>query len=127
MLAAIGVLALAEAFRIRDPWLGARLMPAVVGVALVLLGAAHLTLPAGEARPWPDRFGWRRVVLVLALLAAYVVALPWTGFLPATAALAFLMLRGLGQFSWPVTLALTAAIAGASHLVFIRWLAMPLA
>lgn len=125
VIAALGVLALAEAWRLRDPWPGARLMPAVVGVVLLVLGAAHLRMP-GSAAAWPDRAGWRRVIFALALLVVYVAVLPWLGFLVATALLVLVMLRGLGDFSWPATVALTAAIAAGSHVVFVRWLGMPL-
>ena len=51
-LAALGALSLLEAFRLKDDWLGAKLMPAVVGVVLILLGAAHAALPP-SGRPGP--------------------------------------------------------------------------
>ena len=46
LLAALGVLAVVEATRLRDDWQGARLMPAVVGIELLALGAAHLVRSA---------------------------------------------------------------------------------
>ena len=46
MLAALGIFALVEAARLRDGWQGARIMPAVIGVALVALGIAHLVARA---------------------------------------------------------------------------------
>jgi hypothetical protein len=125
VLAVLGVLAVAEAWRLRDPWPGARLMPAVVGATLLVLAAAHARMRAAPAA-WPDAAGWRRVVAVYALLAGYAAALPWLGFLTATALLALAMLRCLGDFSWGLTLVLTTAIAVASDLVFVHWLGMPL-
>jgi hypothetical protein len=67
-----------------------------------------------------------RVVAVLGLLTAYVIALPWLGFLPATALLVLPLVHALGEWSWPLTLATTAAIALACHVVFKHWLGMPL-
>ena len=125
-LVALGALALAEALRVRDAWQGARLMPAVVGVFLLLLGAAHLVAPALDGAEWPDRASGRRVGFVFGILVLYVAVLPSLGFLPATALFVLTLLRALGAFSWSATIALTAAIALGTHLVFRHWLGMPL-
>jgi putative tricarboxylic transport membrane protein len=124
-LVALGLVALVETFRLRDGWLGARLMPAVVGASLVVLGLAHRTVPAA-APAWPDAAGGRRVVATLALLAGYVAVFPGLGFLPATVLLVLPLVRALGRWSWPLTVATTAAIALACHVVFKHWLGMPL-
>lgn len=130
ILLALGALSLVEALRIRDDWLGAKLMPGALAVVFVALGAGHLvpsaTVPAGDAPRWPDAPGWRRVILVFALLAIYVAGLPWLGFLPATAIFVLVLLRGLGDYSWVKAIALTAAIALASYIVFQHLLGMPL-
>ena len=60
-LAALGALSLIEAFRLKDDWLGAKLMPAVVGVLLILLGVAHAALPGVSGRPGPRPGRLRRV------------------------------------------------------------------
>jgi putative tricarboxylic transport membrane protein len=125
LLLGLGVLSLVEAFRLRDDWQGARLMPAVLGVVFVLLAAGHLrtssVVPAG-----PDAFGRRRVVLLLAVLALYAGAMPYVGFLPTTVLFVLLLVRALGDYGWPKTLALTVVIALACHVVFKEWLGMPL-
>ncbi|MBI4593978.1 MAG: tripartite tricarboxylate transporter TctB family protein [Candidatus Rokubacteria bacterium] len=126
VLMALGAVALVEALRIRDDWLGAKLMPAGVGVALVLLGAAHLAEPAVDRPAWPDVYRWRRVVFVFGVLVLYATVLPFLGFLPATALFVLILLRSLGAFSWAATVGLTGAIAIASHVVFKHWLGMPL-
>ena len=126
MLAALGVFALVEAARLRDGWQGPRLMPAVIGVALVALALAHLRTP-GEPTPITSDAGARRRVLAMfATLALYVGGLPAIGFVAATALFILILLLWLGDFSWPVTLATTVTVAVASHLVFQRWLGMPL-
>lgn len=124
-LVALGAVALAETFRLRDGWMGARLMPAVVGVSLVILGLAHRTMPV-VAPPWPEAAGGRRVIATLALLTAYVAVFPWLGFLPATVLLVLPLVRALGRWSWPLAVTTTLAIALACHVVFRHWLGMPL-
>lgn len=126
MLAALGVFALVEAARLRDGWQGARLMPAVVGMVLVALGIAHLGLPAAPAAAAVGMEARRRVLVMFSTLALYVAALPVLGFLPATAFFILILLAWLGEFSWPVTLGTTLVVAVASHVLFQRWLGMPL-
>lgn len=125
VLAALGALALAEALRIPDAWLGARLLPAVVGTALLFLAAAHLALPAVEAA-WPDPAGGRRAALVFGLLALYVALLAPLGFLASTGLFVLVLLRVLGRFSWATVIGLAVAVALVSQVVFRRWLGMPL-
>lgn len=126
---ALGVLSLVEALRVKDAWQGARLMPAALGVMLVALGMGHL-LPsmadsAAASPAWPDAAARRRVVLMFGVLVLYVAGLPHLGFLVATALFVLTLLRALGSYSWAMTIALTGAIALASHVVFIHWLGMP--
>ena len=125
VLVALGALSVLEALRVKDDWQGAKLMPAVVGVTLIVLGAAHATLRADRAA-WPDREALSRVCLLLGVLVAYVGVLPEIGFLPATAALTFVVVRALGAYSWLGTAGWTAGIALSSHVVFKHWLGMPL-
>ena len=126
---ALGVLSLVEALRIKDAWQGARLMPAAVGVTLVALGIGHLLPsragPAGGLPAWPDAPARRRVLFMFGALALYVAGLPHLGFLLATALFVLILLRALGSYSWAMTIAITGAIAVASHAVFIYWLGMP--
>ena len=121
----LGIVALVEAFRLRDGWTGARLMPAVVGVTLLLLGVAHTRIGLA-AEAWPAAAGRRRVVTLLGLLVLYVVLLPVLGFLLATALFALPLVRVLGLSSWPRAALTAAANAVASHVVFKHWLGMPL-
>ena len=124
-LVALGAVALLETLRLRDGWLGARLMPALVGGMLVLVGLAHVREPI-TLEAWPDPAASARVLAVLALLALYVVLLPFLGFLLATLLFALPLVRALGAMSWSLTLATAAAIALGSHVVFKHWLGMPL-
>jgi hypothetical protein len=127
---ALGVLSLVEALRLRDSWQGAKLMPAALAVVFVALGIGHLVPSSADAAraslEWPDAATQRRVILMFAVLVAYVAALPYLGFLPATALFVLVLLRSLGTYSWGRTLVLAAVMAVVSHVVFIHWLGMPL-
>ena len=127
-LVALGAISLFEALRIRDDWPGAKLMPAALALALAVLGAGHFVpaMTAAELPAWPDASRRRRVAFVFGGLVLYVAVLPPLGFLPATALFVLALLRSLGAFSWAMTIVLTGAIAIASHVVFKRWLGMPL-
>jgi MFS family permease len=126
VLAGLGVVSLVEAFRIRDTWPGARLLPVVVGLALVLLGGAHRAGRAHALPEWPDAGGRRRLLFLSVVLSFYVFGLPTLGFLTATALFVLVVLRGLGGFSWATAAAAAGAIGLASHLVFERGLGLPL-
>jgi putative tricarboxylic transport membrane protein len=127
-LLALGAMSLVEALRLEDDWQGARLMPGALAIVLVALGVGHLrrSTAAAPLVAWPDGAGWRRVAVVFAALALYVIALPFLGFLFATALFVLFLLRALGRYSWTRTLILTGSIAGGCALVFERWLGMPL-
>jgi putative tricarboxylic transport membrane protein len=128
VLFVLAAAALVEAVRLKDNWQGARLMPGVLAVVLAALAVAHVrTAPAGSAPPdWPDARGRRRIAVVFAALVVYVTLLEPLGFLLSTALFVLFVVRVLGAWSWMTTAALTLAIALACHVVFKRWLGMPL-
>jgi hypothetical protein len=128
VLLALGAGSLVESVRIRDDWSGARLLPLLVALALLALGAAHVAtrraaVPSVVADAGRDT---RRVVLVVATLAAYVLAMPSVGVPAATATLVFVLVRALGGYRWWASAALGLAAAVVSHVVFRVWLGMPL-
>lgn len=59
-LVTLGAVSLVEAGRLRDVWLGARLIPLVIGRALAALGAAHLAAPPPPAAP---SVGWQATMM----------------------------------------------------------------
>jgi len=126
LLIALGLLSMVEAARVRDTLLGAKLMPLIVGGVLALLGAAHLVGQVETAPAWPDATSARRVVGMLATLTAYVAVMPFVGFLAATLLLGLVLVRMLATYSWARTVLVAVGIAVGSHLVFQRWLGMPL-
>ena len=125
LLLLLGAGSLVEAFWIKDDWSGAKLMPVVAAVALLAVGAAHFRTRA-HREPDTTRPEWWRVVFVVAVLVAYVAALPALGFLLATLALLLVLIRGIGGYPWPAALGLAAGLGAACHVVFRVWLGMPL-
>ena len=119
---------LVEAVRLKDDWHGARLMPAVLAAVLAALAVAHVRPAAVEAPApaWPQAGGWRRIAVVFAALVLYVALLEPLGFLLSTALFVLALVRALGAWSWLATGAVTLSIALACHLLFKRWLGMPL-
>lgn len=125
LLLLLGGGSLVEAFRIKDDWSGAKLMPVVAAVALLAVGVVHV---AERPRRPPDTLpsDLSRVGIVVAVLVAYVAALPALGFLLTTIALLLVLIRGLGGYRWPAAMALAIGLGAACHVVFRVWLTMPL-
>ena len=130
VLLVLAAASLLEAMRLKDSWQGARLMPAVLAGILALLAVGHLRPSPGNgsvaAPHWPDTGGRRRIAAVFGALLVYVALLEPLGFLLSTALFVLFVVRVLGAWSWMTTAALTLAIALACHVVFKRWLGMPL-
>ena len=128
VLLVLAAASLVEAVRLKDNWQGAKLMPAVLAVVLAALAAGHLRpAPADAARPdWPDAGGRRRIAVVFGALVIYVVLLEPLGFLLSTALFVLCLVRVLGAWSWMTTAALTLSVSLVCHVVFKRWLGMPL-
>jgi putative tricarboxylic transport membrane protein len=126
VLLLLGAGSLVETLRIKDDWTGARLLPLVAGVALLVLGAAHVIARPPVAIGTAERPAIGRVALVLALLALYVAVFPALGFLVTTVALLLALIRGLGGYRWPAAVGLALGLGLACHVVFRTWLGMPL-
>jgi putative tricarboxylic transport membrane protein len=128
VLLVLAAASLVEALRLKDDWQGARLMPGVLAVVLAALAIAHVrTVSADSPAPdWPDVRGRRRMAVVFVALVVYVALLEPLGFLLSTAAFVLALVRVLAAWSWMTTAVLTLSIALACHLVFQRWLGMPL-
>jgi putative tricarboxylic transport membrane protein len=100
---------------------GSGFFPTLIGVALVVFGAVScFAAPAKrEAAEAPAR-GEAAVWLVSIALLAYALALPRVGFVPCTAAIILLLLRGIGGVSWLASLIAAIAAAVACYLLFTR-------
>ncbi|MBM3518905.1 MAG: tripartite tricarboxylate transporter TctB family protein [Alphaproteobacteria bacterium] len=129
VLAAFGVTALYKASTlpfgsVREP--GSGFFPILIGAALVLFAvvsffAPSRKLPEGEAAAHGDWLVWSVVIA----LVAYALALPRVGFVPCTAAIVLILLRGVGALPWRSSLAIAVIAAVACYAFFTR-LGVPL-
>lgn len=105
---------------------GSGFFPALIGVALVVFAAVALFAPSAkpEEAQSPAR-GEVAVWIVIIALLAYVLALPHLGFIPSTAAIILLLLRGIGGVPWRNSLIAAIVAAVACYVLFTR-LGVPL-
>ncbi|MEO6362231.1 MAG: tripartite tricarboxylate transporter TctB family protein [Caldimonas sp.] len=102
-------------------WLG--LVMALLAAAL-LVGALRSPDPGAQWLPRGD--GLRRLVFVLGASVAFVVLLNVIGMALATVLFLVVLLRFLDRQPWRLTIIVALAVAGFDHLVFARWLHVPL-
>ncbi|RPJ02237.1 MAG: tripartite tricarboxylate transporter TctB family protein, partial [Deltaproteobacteria bacterium] len=101
---------------------GPGFMPLLAGLFLILLGLGHLaeTLfsKAGQEEPlWKEKTWWK-VILTLASLWAYAMALPLAGFLVATSLLMVLLFKVIESLRWPLALLATVLSVALSYGLF---------
>lgn len=121
---AVGV----EAYRLNPGRLGSPgpgLTPLLYSLALGML-ALILFFRAGRPAPWfPVLLQWRPVLSILAVLMIYGLLIEWLGYLVCTFLVMVLLLR-MGKVGWPGALLSAGLATGVIHLLFVRWLAVPL-
>ena len=128
----LGILVVAAALRMElGAWNspGPGFLPAGAGILLVILSVAYglnarwTTDPerARQPSPWIIEHR-RRVVSVLVALLLYALLLDTLGYLIATFLLMVVLLRVLEPAGWPMTLLAATLIAGATYVVFGKWL-----
>ncbi len=108
---------------------GSGLFPLCLGLLLMLLSALYLfqlrrTVSAAVVSPLhPDR---RRMATFLAAVAAATFLLAPLGYLLTAFLLMVALLRILEFRRWSANLAISLLTAATSHLLFVRWLQIPL-
>ena len=131
-LALLGLVAIALASRFREGTAtggpGTRFLPVLVGVIVVVLGAALALRPsAAEGAVEPlEPGGARRGIWTLAAVLAYVLAFERLGFVLATVPLLVILLLAYGERRWPVVLAVALGATGFTYALFVVWLGVPL-
>jgi hypothetical protein len=109
---------------------GPAFLPFWIGVVMALL-ATVLLVGAARARepgePWlPERSGLYRIAIVLGATIAYVALLGVLGMTLATALFLVVLVRWPDRQPWWVAIAVAVAVAALNHVVFTRWLHVPL-
>jgi hypothetical protein len=111
--------------------------PSVVGVFLVLTAAVCFGIALSQARknrsaaaPAPEARNTKRIgtptIQLLALLVFYAGSLPYLGFLLAIAVFLLLSMRIFGYQNWARSIVIAILVAGASYMVFVHLLSVPL-
>jgi hypothetical protein len=106
---------------------GPGVFPLAAGVALLVLAAGQILVPARG----PDRAelaGSRRrsLLLMIGLLGLYAAVLGTLGFLASSFALVLVASRLMGAPGWVRPAALAFGVTVAAWLVFVMWLGVPL-
>jgi putative tricarboxylic transport membrane protein len=120
---AAGAAYLAGALRIQDaptghPW-GARLMPVVIGMSLMILGAVLLVQSWRSSSPSTRIWGGgRSLAIVVGIVLLYAVLFEPLGYLIATAAGLLGLLAVYNPSRWLLNGTIAAAFSGISYFVF---------
>lgn len=108
---------------------GSAFVPFWLGVAMAVLATLMLLgtrrASDGGTEEMFSRAGFKRVLLVLAATVAFVALLKVVGMIVGTALFLIVLMRLLDRHPWPLTLAVAAAAAGFTYLVFTFWLKVP--
>lgn len=101
---------------------GPRVMPTVLGGALIVLALLQIAMQLFRRRADSARvsIGHANVWITLAALAAMTLAFERIGAVAALALLLFPLLRWIGGLAWWLALVGTGAGAGLAWLIFVR-------
>jgi len=117
-----------EAFRLNPGKLGSPgpgLTPLLYASVLGML-ALILFLRGGRRTPEsPAVFRWPSVLSILSVLLVYGLLIEYLGYLVCTFVAMILLFR-MGKVRWPGALLSAASATAVIHLLFVRWLAVPL-
>jgi putative tricarboxylic transport membrane protein len=103
--------------------------PRVVGILLLLCGAG-LALKGWSIRgtdlpiEWPDRQGFRTLVVTLVSLVIYIAVMDWLGLPLATFLYLFLSMLYLKPSKWLLALVISVITAVISYYLFINLLGL---
>ena len=108
------------------PAFGARWAAALAALLAVLLLIEAVTRTEHANIEWPDREGIRRVMLAIAMLWAFLAAMPWLGFTVCATVLMLAMLLLVQRRPLVASLATTAITVGIAYGIFVAWLQIKL-
>jgi len=109
-----------------------RTFPMMIG-GLLAIGGAMLAIQAAAAKgggdktiAWPDRSGWKLLLVAMASLAVYVAISQTLGFIISSLIYVPWFIRYFGRYSHRVAWSCALGIAAFIYLVFIRLLQLTL-
>jgi len=103
--------------------IGSRAFPQLIaGIMLVCSIGKFITCDKPDEKPFvPDKAGWLRMLITLAILSGYVAALSLVGFLPATFVACVLLVKAMKMdkpYRWLSILLFSALVTGGTYLIF---------
>jgi len=105
-----------------------RLFPAIIGSFLIvasgLLAFTGLRTPAHLTADWPTRIGAKRIVVILASIAAYVLFIDLLGMPIATLCVISFEVWYLGSYRWPIPVTVGLVAAAILYFVFMHGLGL---
>ncbi len=122
----LGVFCFVEAYRIWNGWDGTGVMPFLAGWISIILSVMFLVFPSRDTTPfqWPERKEISKIAIIGASFAFYIGLMNWVGYFIIT----WLFLAGITKYTSSdrisVILLWTGAVAGATYLIFKRFLGM---
>ena len=109
---------------------GASLFPILVGVLLVIASLSTLReawrISVAEQVEFPAGQDCRRLLVLVAALFVYILALPWLGQIIASSLFMILVMRVLSDAAWPRVIGYALIISGTLYVVFVRLLNVPM-
>jgi putative tricarboxylic transport membrane protein len=114
---------------------GSGFFPFYLGLLLILLAAIHLgqsrragqvLAGSAEAPSGSPAGSWRRVLSFLGAIALGIALLSVLGYPLVAFLLMSILLYLLGLQRWSAIVSIALCAAGASYLLFVRWLQIPL-
>jgi len=110
---------------------GAGFFPFLFGLVLIGLSVGLLIVSATELKKpsenfFPQKDSLRKILLAAGALLAYILGLPYTGFLLITFLFIVFMFRFIEPANWPPTLLAAFLTSAISFVIFELWLGVQL-
>lgn len=128
----LGVVSILEAVRLypmkMSVMVGDHSMPALLGLAMIVLGLLLVFLPKNEAfRPeFPEKDTMRVLIAILAVMFGYWIVMKYLGYLLSTLIASLMLFRITGSYSWMKSALIASVTTAVIYLIFVLWLNMML-
>lgn len=133
VLGGLGIICIAESYRIWSGWTGTGVMPFIVGSILLILSGILLVFPSPKGRPikWPSEKEMFHVGIISGSFALYIALMDYLGYALST----WILLAALTIYistsqkhptlSWiSITMVWTGAFALSTYIIFKKYLSV---